>query len=244
MADKAEIISKARDITGNKPSVAVGETSVPDSAILAALDPIVRDLSRRYGDSGTSRQAVFDATAGHQDYPIASAVGADVFQIVSVMRSSAYTPDVLTDGDSIDPSTGLPDRRYGTVPAGGQGDVFDKIIQTRRRQRLDAFSWEVVRKADGDYLRLYPYPTSAEVVAVDYVTSGFDIDSLPDQTEACLVYAACVAIIDAHINRVMGERMSPAASPFGEAQAARLEVLRLQRDRYEQLYTKERDLLP
>lgn len=242
MADQAEILSKARDITGNKPSVAVGETSIPDSAILAALDPVIRDLSRRYGDATTSKEVVFDAVPGQQDYSLDTYVGTGVYEIVEALRSIGYLPDVLTDGDEVDPGTGLPMCRYGNIRAGGQGAVFDKIIQTHRRQRQDELSWEIVRKADGDYLRLYPMPLCAEVVAVSIVSTGFDIDSLPQKTEACLVWAACVAIIDGVINRIMSDRAT--TSTWGEAQTRRLDLLKAQRDRYEQLYFKERDLLP
>ena len=49
------------------------------------------------------------------------------------------------------------------------------------------------------------------------------------------------AILDGQINRIMSDRAT--TSTWGEAQTRRLDLLQRQRDRYEELYAKERDLL-
>lgn len=239
MADQAAILNKAREITGNKPSVAVGETGVPDTAILAALGPAVRDLARSFGDASSTKETIFTTTAGVQDYALADYVGADVSQVTEVMRSSAYVADVLSDEGEIDPEDGLPLKRWGTaIPGGGQGAVFDKIVATQRAGRIGRYSWEVV---NGTTLRLYPLPQGEEVVAVRYLAAGGTITDLGAETEACLVWAACAAILDAVINRIMSDRATTAT--WGEAQTKRLDVLLKQRDRYSDLYRQERNAL-
>ena len=243
MADKTVILTKAREITGNKASVAVGETMIPDAAILALLDPIVRDLARAAGAGSLSaKEILFSAVALQQDYEIATAVASDVAAIQQVYRSAAHVPDLLSDSDEVEPITGMPTLRYGgNIQMGWQGDVMDVIVGIRRKQRNDRFSWEVVSKADGDYLRLYPMPVYPEVVAVEYVIDGASIDGVSDQFESALVYGACAAILDAQINRIMSDRSI--TNTWGEAQGSRLKLLQAQRDRYESMYQSERDSL-
>ncbi|MGE5610990.1 MAG: hypothetical protein ACM359_17200 [Bacillota bacterium] len=232
MPDQATIIDKARQITGNKMDNAVGETFIPDDAIAAAIAPAVRDLNTIYGTATGLKEFTFTATPGVQDYDLQATLGADVYEVMEVIRSAAYLADGLL-GDEIDPQTGL---RFGNsaIPQGYQGDAMDVILAQWRKRRTDAFDWEVVNNTT---LRLMPAPMFAEAISVRYVTSAYTIDTLPANTESVLLFAACVAILNGIINRINSSRQT--TDTYGQAQTERLNNLVSQRDYYQGAFEKE-----
>jgi hypothetical protein len=240
--NSADIFEKARQITGNKESRIAGEIFAPNEAIELAIRPVVRELNKSYGSNAAAKEVSFSTVSGQQDYCIESSVGADVFRIDQVIRSRAYIPDTLLVDGEIDPASGLATSRHSTIHPGLQGSTFQSIIATMRTRRELDHTWKVVRKADGDYLRLMPPPDSVEVVVVSFTTTAFDIETLPEEAEVALVYAAAAAILDATLNRLLSDRyqqsqkMAPTASTHGEE---RVRILQSQRDHYQDLRDQE-----
>lgn len=234
MPDSATILDKARQITGNKPDNAVGETFIPDDAILAALAPAIRDLNTIYGNASGLKETTFTASAGVQDYGIEATIGPDVFEVMDVIRSGAYVPDDAINAADMDPATGLPMAQGSIIPAGYQGDAMDVIVAQWRAGHADKFDWEVV---NGDTLRLMPRPLYAETISVRYVASAYTIETLPANTETVLVFAACVAILNGIINRTNSSRQM--TDTYGQAQTERLKLLVKQRDYYQGAFDKE-----
>lgn len=198
--DLSTIIQAARDITGNEKTMAAGDQFVPDEAIETDLTPIIRILNNRFGNVSGKKETIFNTIAGQQDYLISTYVGTDVERISKVMREGSFVPDYfLGAGDGVDIlNYGGPTNQAPIIPAGFQANTFDVIVQMNRSEVADRFDWEEFQGK----IRLYPVPTRDEVIAVQYVSTGSSIDTLPEKTMAALTYAAVVAIIDSGIMRM------------------------------------------
>lgn len=234
----AEVLARAREITGNKVTRDAAERHATDGAILNAIQTHIRDLNLKYGNTTGKKEITFTTVAGTQDYDIPTYVGADVGQIDEVLQAGAYVADVLfSDGDEVDPTTGYANRSRARIPAGLQQDVFDTVGGILRARRNSDFSHKVV----GQKLRLFPPPQSAYKVVVTYATSGYSIDTLPIEAREAVVYAACYAIIDAMLNKIMSSIYAAQQDSQTGATVSdqRIKVLRDQRDRYEAKYNEE-----
>jgi hypothetical protein len=234
----AAIIESAREITGNQISRQAGSTHAPDAAITAALQPLIRELNRHYGTTTGVKEAWFTATAAQQDYTIATVVGADVFRITDVRRSGEQVPASAIAAHDVDPRTGLPMTNRAAVDWGYETAVPAVILGQEQARRSALYEWEVV---SGTTLRLIPVPDAEEEIYVRYVATGFGIDTLPVDCETCLVYGACMAILDAHLNRINSAKWEAKQDALTGAttQQARVLAVKEQRDRYEELYERE-----
>lgn len=226
MPVQSDIITKAREITGNKEDRSVSEVQIPDAAITADLVPVVRELNRIYGTTSSAKEVKFHPVAGQQDYSIATYVGNDVYRIEEVLRSEQDFPVGALNQSSIIPWKYV-EVTEETIPSGLQGDTFRAIENAQRFERADGYSWQQF----GSLLRLFPVPESAaEWVYVQYTATGFSMSTLPDETEPALVFAACVAILNCELNRISSNRFVSKVS--GESSELRIKTLREQRNEY------------
>ncbi len=237
---KTQIIQRAREITGNKEDRSPAETTIPDAAIEADLKSAIRELNSAFGATSNSAQkdVMFTATAGIQDYDITLRVGTDVYRIEEVWRSSCFTPDFVLFDDRmrINGTTGFNATNAAVIQPGMQSSVFRTIIEMARSERADRQGgWE---QAPGNILRLMPPPLDAEIIAVRYIASAFSIETLPDEAEQALVYAACVSILDASINRIASDKVTHQILQVRTTDQ-RIKMLADQRTRYEALYEAE-----
>jgi hypothetical protein len=230
---QADIITKAREITGNKPDRSAAELEVPDAAITAEMARSIRDLNRIYGSASSVKEVKFHPVANQQDYAIATYVGSDVYRIDLVLRSNQdYPAGTLVDTSKVP-------QRYQNlnnqvIHPGLQQDVFDTIEQMARASRADECDFEEI----GGNLRLFPTPTdAAEWVYVRYTATGYSISTLPDETESALIFAAVVAILNCQLNRLNSDRFSTRNQ--GETTDQRVRVLERQRDEYKASYLSE-----
>lgn len=233
---EANIILKARTITGNEITNTAGENHVPDEAIRVELGATIRKITQKFGDSSALKEVRLTVVAGQQDYEL-SAIASDVSSVFEVLRSDAnVSAGAVIGGNTLsDTPYNLPG--FGAeaiIPSGFQDDVFEDIIAGRRSRVRDRFSWEPV----GTKIRLYPPPTSAsEVIVVQYYATGSTISDLPEQCENLLVYAAVVAIFDCELNRLNRTRVATRA--YGEADMIRQRTLMEQRKAYQSKYDSE-----
>lgn len=230
---ESEIFESARLSVGNVPSGVAGDLSVKDEALRAAMRPVVRELNRLFGTANSKKEVVFETLADTQDYPVATYVSAsDVGEILEVSRSGMF----VSDG-SLRPNYDLDvnGRVVGTgvIPDGYQGAAMDVIRNIERARHLDRYDWELAyNSSGGEVIRLYPVPSAAgEIVHVTYTTTGASIETLPDEAEDALHYAACVALLDGMINRL--NALPTQMSESKEAASTQLRALTQQRDRYE-----------
>lgn len=243
---KTAIIQKARDILGNKENNSLEELFIPLEAIEPAINSLVRRLNRLYGSSDARKEVLFQTTVDQQDYLVSTTIGEDVLRIDSVTRSSAslyglVSSGAYADGEwfNVSPST--------VIPQGMQGAVLDEILAQERARRVSQFHWETPNIGGAKYLRLMPTPMEVEYVEVIYISTGAAIGDLPDETENALINGTAVAILDAMLNRLNGQKIStsgasmvPGGAPITDE---RRKSLKEQRDRYIQLYDEEMAVL-
>lgn len=236
---QADIITAAREITGDKASEAAADLHVTDAAIIEEMVPAVRELHHRFGTLAARAEAFFLAEASRQDYAL-SELAADASDVWDVRRSGAYLPDSGWYG-AVDARTGAGGAAYGMIPAGLQGDVFDVMEQQRRYRFDDSFTWEVVNKSDGAYLRLMPPPREGERVVVVYLAGGGSMATLPDKARSAMVYRAVTAILDGRINKVSSRGTAVAkAMNYSREEMDRFVVgLERQRTYYTEKYANE-----
>jgi hypothetical protein len=236
---KSDIINKARGIVGNKTENSAGEVMIDDVDIDIELAPAIRELNKIYGSSVARKEQWFVTVANQQAYSIAGVIGTDVSEIEEVLRSGSYLPDHLLDG-SCDRFLGCNGQFNGdcVIPAGLQADTFRAIVQQHRAELTDQFTYQI----RGDVLRLIPVPTCVEQVMVTYTTTSLSIETLPDETETALVYAASVALLDAMLNRIGADKITRAIQGM-DTTDTRIKTLKDQRDRYERKYRAESNSL-
>lgn len=234
MLDTATVISKAREICGSKTSRAVGEDFATDLAIKYGMASAIRSVNQIFGDNTARKEATFTTVANQWEYTLTT-IASDIASIDEVIRSGTEDMFAGNNPDTIFDSHGnaLPFDHDHIIDQGMQQDVWDLIVAQRRRRRNDEYSFE---EFNGK-LRLYPCPSGSETVIVKYTTSGATTESLPDEAEPCLVYAACVAILDTTINRLNSDRYTGAT--HGVVSEDRIKTLEKQRDRYEEMYRSE-----
>jgi len=239
MPTQAEVISAARQILGNKDTVVVGEQKVPDEAVALGMAPYVRRLNKQFGNAAGRKEAFFDAVPNQQDYLLSTVLGNDVSSVEEVVRSAEGLAADAFGPVEIDARDGTPLASGGVIPYGGQSDAMETILAQARYRRAEQFSWKIAYPAAGKSIRLMPCPTAVEKVYVSYVTTAGSIETLPDEAADALNYAACVAMLDAMINRINSERPKSAVGPVGDARDTQVKVLMQQRERYEALYQGE-----
>jgi len=233
---QSEVILKARDITGNQIENREGEGFVPDEAIIVELQPTIRRISQKFGDSSVLKEVRLSITAFQQDYAF-SAIAADVKEVRDVLRADAhFDPGLIISpvGTRNDPYNITSLGQTAVIPAGLQDDTFADILAQRRFRRAEQYSWETF----GTTLRLYPPPQTNElVVVVKYLSTGGTIEDIPEQCEMLLVYAAVIALIDGELNRLNRTRV--VTRNYGEADAERTKFLQKQVLRYQEKYNQE-----
>lgn len=204
----ADIITLARDITGNSNQGVGSVFNVPDNAITGMMSRFIRQVNEAIGDGSAVKEVFFPAIAGQQNYDYATFIGTDVDEIEEVLRAGANVPDFDFNSVNAGYFLGLSGfnclgsfwcRDSAVIPAGLQGDVFQSMVERRRAMVTDLYGgWE---EAPGNRLRLMPVPTIAEVIYVKYTSTGASDSALPDRGKEALVLAACYCICDAVLNR-------------------------------------------
>src|SRR5687767_13468925 len=99
--DQATIITKAREVTGNKETRAVAERFATDTGIGIGLGKYVRELNKLVGNATGVKEVTFQTVDGQQDYSIEDEIGADVGQIQEVVRSGSYLAANLLDDTEV-----------------------------------------------------------------------------------------------------------------------------------------------
>ena len=182
-----------------------------------------------------SGQPTMNSTGGfgcyQQDYDVITYIGPDVQQIVEVIRSDAYVTDSSLFPLQVDPRTGIPFARAAFIDQAYQQDVLESISAQMRFRKADCQDWELINVGGRQIIRIMPPPTEPVLIAVRYIGVNDSIESLPEEARPAMEYAACVALLDAVLNRVNSD-------PSGMGENARdrrywLELVERQRDRYE-----------
>lgn len=231
---EAEIIEGARRILGNREEASVGEWAVPDEGVTEALRENVEDLNKAFGTSAGRKEITFTAAGGVQDYVVATHVGTDVASIDDVIRSGAFVADGSLGGYGEERDAAGRRVHGGYVPVGFQPEAMQSIEGIHRWLQQDRYHWEIAYPGGVKTLRLMPVPSGEEVVSVRYTTTTSGIETLPDTARSALIYAACVAMLDAQINRTNGERTHVRGAE--DATLDRVKILERQRERYEAKY--------
>lgn len=234
--DLTQAIAKARAITGNSAAAVASETNVPDDAITASMTPFIRQINEAAGLGDSLKEVFFSTVGGQQNYPFAS-IAADIDEIEEVIRSAAFTPDYILGQDQrLLQAQGV----YGpssVIPAGLQGEIFQRIIDRDRFNRADRYGdWEV---APGFILRLMPCPASVENVYVKYSVASSSITAVPDRAQTALMYGAVVAILNGMLNRLGGQVMLQ--RQYGHESDYRAIIMNLtaQKIQYQSLFDSE-----
>jgi hypothetical protein len=240
--------SVAATISGNTGSVAVAWSPVQYAtgyAVYGRTAGTEKLLARVGGTTWTDTGVVLPAVDGLpasngtgggflQDYDVAAYVGADVQEILEVLRSDEYRGENLIQPTLVDPITGVPVARATFVEQGLQQSALDHILTQERFLHLDQFAWEQVYYNDKGYLRLMPPPLHGEVVQVTYLSTTADIEDLPPDARVPLEHAACAALINCILNRV--NSAPSAVRERATDQRYWIEMAERQRDYYDNRY--------
>jgi hypothetical protein len=231
---ESEVLDAARLEIGNVPTAAAVDIGIKDEALRASMRPLVRELNRVFGTGSSKKEKTFNAVAGTQDYAVSSYVSADVGEIVDVSRSDMYLPDLSYGASYTTDVNGRPVGQ-GVIPDGFQAEAMNVIRGIKRADFLKDFDWELAYPNGVESIRLYPIPDSSEtIVYVQYTTTGTSIETLPDDADDALHYAACTCLLNCMLNRL---NSTPSLlSENKEAMYTQLKALTDQRNRYEGLY--------
>ncbi len=202
--DQTLIIQEAREITGIIENSASAVRYTPDEAIITQMRPYIRRIGLKLGTGTGVRRKFFTAVAGQQDYKIEEVIGDGVGTISDVIRSGTSGLSFSSIFRSAyNPRTAVYPNGYELLGGDFHRLSYERILEIENWRRLGDYDYEESIDEDGDrILVLIPAPSTSEEIMVSYSANESSITVLPDSASDAAVMAACVAMLDAQINRI------------------------------------------